>query len=77
MNAARRKLIVESLSKVEEILSVLEGVRDDEQEAYDNMPESLQQAERGEQSSEAISHLEDACSNLEFVRDALDNVGAE
>jgi len=40
-------------------------VRDEEQEAYDNMPESFQGGEKGEKAQECISAIEDAISSLE------------
>ena len=40
------------------VVADVESIRDDEQEAYDNMPESFQQGERGEQSQAAIEALE-------------------
>lgn len=42
------------------IVSALEGIRDEEQEAYDNMPESFQNGDKGEQSQAAIEALESA-----------------
>ena len=70
MNKDRRKRLneaLELLDKAEGFLSdaaqIVTDVRDEEQEAFDNLPEGLQQAERGELMQEAISALEDC--NLE------------
>ena len=65
MNKLRRKQIAEAIELIEQAMSILEQVRDDEQEAFDNMPESLQGSERGEAMEEYIYTLE------EFL-DALD-----
>lgn len=43
----------------------IEALRDEEQEYYDNMPESFQNADRGQAAQEAISYLEDAVSALD------------
>lgn len=47
------------------IIGSIEEVRDEEQEYYDNMPESLQGGEKGEMASAAIEHLESAINDLE------------
>ena len=44
MNKARRKEIQKAISKIEEMV---QQILDDEQDAYDNMPEGLQQSENG------------------------------
>ena len=52
-----------------------ERFKDDEEEAYDNLPESLQFGDRGEAMSEAIDNLESAISGIEeaadYLRDAM------
>ena len=72
MNNQRRKEIVSAIRKIELIVS---DILSDEEEAFENMPESLQGSERGDISQEAqdnlscaidaleeaISYLEDAC----------------
>ncbi len=65
MNKDRRTEINKAIGMLQEALSILETARDEEQEYYDNMPESLQGSERGEAAEQAVSNLEDACSNLE------------
>ena len=65
MNNDRRTRIKQAVGMLQEALSILETARDEEQEYYDNMPESLQGSERGEAAEQAVSNLEDVCSNLE------------
>ena len=48
MNKARRKQLSEIQEKLAELKDMIETVLDEEQEAYDNLPESLQESERGE-----------------------------
>lgn len=64
MNKARRKKITKIHQKLEELLSELEEVHDEEQEAYDNMPESLQESERGNEMYEAIENLDSAFNSV-------------
>lgn len=54
MNKQRRKELAEAIEKLEKAIAMLEEaketvecVTEEEQEAYDNMPESLQCSERG------------------------------
>ena len=81
MNNARRKAITEAMDKaltvigtLEETKSDLESLRDEEQDAFDNMRESLQQSERGQASETAISELDEVITKLEEVIAAISNV---
>lgn len=74
MNNKRRTTIKHAtndfLEKVDELLTdyreTLEGVLNEEQEAYDNMTESMQESEKGEACETAISALEDYIENLDI-----------
>ncbi|AVR56139.1 hypothetical protein SEA_REDFIELD_53 [Microbacterium phage Redfield] len=72
MNKQRRKdieAIVSKLADLEalknEIQEAIEQVRDEEQEYYDNMPEGLQQSDRGYAAEEAANQLDEAASMLD------------
>lgn len=67
MNKLRRKQIAEAIDLIEQAMSILEQVKDDEQEAFDNMPESLQGSERGEAMEEYIYALESFLGELDIV----------
>lgn len=58
MNNDRRKRIDAMISRLEEIRDEIDAIREEEQDAFDNMPESLQNSERGDMAQEAISNLE-------------------
>jgi len=58
MNIDKRKRIDEATALIEEARSIVEGVTQEESEAYENMPENLQYSERGELIQEAINNLE-------------------
>ena len=53
--------------KFEDIKSELETLRDEEQDKYDNMPESLQSGDRGETLQATIDNLESAINDMESV----------
>jgi len=58
MNAARRKRLA---NVVEELIAI----RDEEQEALENMPDSLQFGERGQAMQEGIDLLTNAIDEIE------------
>ena len=66
MNKARRASLKLALSKIEtltayieEIKEDLQSVLDEEEEAYENLPESIQGSEKGEQMQEYIDSLDE------------------
>lgn len=65
MNKQRRSRIAEALEMISGAKEILEEVRDEEQESYDNLPEGLQAAERGEQMQQNVENLEDFIGCLE------------
>lgn len=71
MNAKRRKELEKVIELIEDAKSQHEALKDEEQEAFDNMPESLQYSEKGERMEEIISNLDDSFSELES---AIENI---
>lgn len=71
MNVQRRKAIEKILGQVEDLKMEIENIMDEEQEAYDNLPESLQDSERGTKMQDAIEHLNDADNSIGDVIDYL------
>ena len=67
MNKDRRNRLDEAISIIQEQLEIIEDIASEEQEAYDNLPESLQESERGETMSEYIDTLDEATASLEDV----------
>lgn len=63
MNKDRRTRIQNIIDQLTDLETEIEKVQDEEQEAYDNLPESLQECEKGERMSDAIDSLDHAfCS---------------
>ena len=73
MNATRRKQLEKIADKLDELNAELESLRDDEQNAFDNMPESLQDSERGERMTTIIDYLDDATSSLSDTIDYIES----
>lgn len=65
MNNKRRKRIDEVIEILESAKSSIEEIMDEEQEAFDNLPESLQYSDKG-------SGMESAIGNFETAKDQLD-----
>ena len=74
MNKERRKEIARAAAMIDEAKGILESCRDEEQEYYDNMPESFQDGEKGSAAQEAIDALEEAVSSLEDITDNMNNL---
>ena len=71
MNKERRRRIVDAIKKIE---SLVQNILDDEQEAYDNMPENLQESENGLNSVDAQENLEAAIDALEEAISCLEEI---
>ena len=88
MNVNRRKTLGQVIDQIEALKSLMETVkadiesikeaidteRDDEQEAFDNLPEGLQQAERGQAMEQAVECLDNASTVITDLFDAIDTV---
>jgi len=74
MNKARRASLRKLAIKLHEINEELENIYCDEEEYFDNIPESLKNSERATQSEEAISILQDSSSLIEEVINNIDDV---
>lgn len=55
--------------EAESLKSDIEAIKDEEQEAFDNMPEGLQNGEKGETVTEAINKLQEAEDALGTIED--------
>lgn len=74
MNKKRRKQIACVIEKLQHDTSVLMEVQEEEQMAFDNLPEGLQYSKKGEDMGEAISTIEDAVSQIEDIIQNLEEL---
>lgn len=65
MNKQRRMRLDEAHSKLLEAQEIIEEVMNEEQDAFDNLPESLQGSERGEQMEEYIGTMQDVYDGID------------
>lgn len=73
MNKNRRETIATIRAELENQCELLSQVADEEQEYYDNMPESIQDGSKGGAAMQTADNLASAASELETMIDALDN----
>jgi hypothetical protein len=75
LHAAKNKIeALDVESALTEAKEALDEVRNEEQEAFDNMSENLQGGERGDAMQEAVSELESAVSELDEALEMLNMV---
>lgn len=72
MNNTRRKQIQVIIDKLVALQEDLERIQDEEQEAFDNIPESLWETERYEMNEEAIENLDTAKDSLDTLLEYLE-----
>ena len=76
MNDGRRKVIGKVSALLNDARALLEGVAEEEQEAFDNLTEGLQASERGERMQEVAFELESLASELEGIEERLEECKA-
>lgn len=71
MNKQRRKALEKIAEGVRDLIGQLEALRDEEQESFDNLPESFQNGERGEAMQTGIDSIESALGDLESAESSI------
>lgn len=74
MNALRRKSLAKALDPLEQASEIIEEVQTEEQEAYGNLPESLQNSERGETMQECADTLSELLDVLSDAQEQVENI---
>lgn len=74
MNKDRRGRIQAILDEIDTLRSSLSDIADEEQEAFDNLPEGLQGAERGQAIESCAEGLQEAVDSLQEAVDRLTNL---
>ena len=72
MNKVRRKQTEDIIARLQDLMADIELLQEEEQEYYDNMPESFQYGEKGEKAEASIDAYEEAISNIEEAISNLD-----
>ena len=71
MNKERRIRLQSVLKQLEIAKDILEEILNEEQEYYDNMPESIQSSQKGEDVDIVIENLTGAFDSLEEAIDSI------
>jgi len=71
VNKDRRKRLAEIEGKLEELKDQLEAIRAEEEEAFDNLPESIQDGEKGQNIDANREALEQAVDSLDESLNAI------
>lgn len=59
------------MSVIQEQMAELESIKEEEDEAFNNLPEGIQCSERGEVMEENVSEMDDIYSDLESTIDRI------
>lgn len=65
-------MLCSAQEQLERAKEVVDGVRDYEEEAYDNLPESLQEGERGQDMYDNVEELDNVVSELDSIFDSVE-----
>ena len=74
MNKERRKELERAYALISEAQDIVDYVYGGESEAYDNLPEGLQNSERGERMYECVDAIEDLQSDIEEVISKINDI---
>ena len=74
MNNNRRARLQEICEQLQSLMADLQEIQDEEQKAFDNLPENLQISGRGEAMEENISSMEDAYSSMEDACSSIEEI---
>lgn len=74
MNKARRKELKKAIDALYEAHRIIEECMEEETEALENLPESIQDSERGEAMEDCITAMESAIGGVEDALDEITNI---
>lgn len=74
MNKQDRKELDKALDLLSSASEIIMRIKEQEEEKYDNLPEGIQESERGERFQQNIDNLESSLSDLESVLEYVENV---
>lgn len=72
MNKQRKSELQDVSAMIGDAMDRLTEIRDEEQEAFDNMPEGLQCSSRGDSMQEAIDMMDEWYEELEDIQGKID-----
>lgn len=74
MNRQRRKRLTEAFEKVAEAIGILEEVKSEEEESYDNLPDNFRDGDRDEEMQNHIEMLDEAYGYLDDANSVIEQI---
>lgn len=74
MNRDRREKLATASRHLSLALGIINDACEAEQQSFDNLPESIQDSDRGSQMEDNVSYMEDAASDVESALDNLSQI---
>lgn len=74
MNKMRRKELGRAADMLREAYDIIQCCRDEEEEAYDNLPESFQDGEKGEEMQDYMLRMDEAMDSIEEAADTIEEI---
>ena len=74
MNKARRKRLGEAFDLIGTAQDILRSVREEEQEAYENLPDSFRDGEKGEEMQNYMEMIEEADGYLDDANSVIEQI---
>ena len=71
MNKDRRERLRDITSYIDDAITDMEDIKDEEIDAYDSLPESLQDSSRGDKMQCYISEIDDMVDQLANISEAI------
>lgn len=72
INNKRRQFLRSAIAYLDKASDMISDAMSDEQDAFDNMPEGLQESERGEAMETAIDNMDDAISKIDDAKECVE-----
>lgn len=74
MNKQRRKRLGVAFDKVSEAMEILEEVKSEEADSYDNLPDNFRDGDRGEEMQGYIEMLDEAYGYLDDANSVIEQI---
>lgn len=74
MNKERRKRLGEAFDKCAEIVEILESVKEEEEEAYENLPDNFRDGDKGDEMQNYIEMIEEVTGYIEDAQSVIEQI---
>ena len=74
MNKQRRKKLTKAFEMIDEAIKILEEVKNEEDESYENLPDNFRYGDKGEEMKDYIEMLNEASRYLEDANSVIEQI---